>query len=141
MNKKTKNNISKKTMEEWNYEKNERLKPNSFTRFSNKKVWWKCMKCGYEWQSTINNRSKGNGCPRCAGKIPIVGKTDLATVNSELAKEWNYEKNTDNPQNYLPYSHKKVWWKCSKCGNEWEAIISSRMNGNSNCKKCNKHKE
>ena len=134
--KKIENRISKKLIAEWNYKKNKGLKPDEFTRFSNKKVWWKCKKCGYEWPSIINNRSKGNGCPCCAGKIPLVGKTDLATVNPELIKEWDYEKNLNKPQDYLPNSSKKVWWKC-RFGHSWEAVISSR-NAGRGCPECSR---
>ena len=49
---------------EWNYEKNGDKMPNDFTICSSKKVWWKCNK-GHEWESTIYNRYKGNGCPVC----------------------------------------------------------------------------
>ena len=50
---------------EWNYEKNENITPRDVMPHSNKKVWWKCGK-GHEWQSTVNNRSNGSGCPECA---------------------------------------------------------------------------
>jgi predicted nucleic acid-binding Zn-ribbon protein len=30
---------------------------------------------------------------------------------------------------FTPGSKKKVWWKCSKCGNEWMAVIRSRSVG------------
>lgn len=49
---------------EWNYEKNDNLKPENYLPKSNKKVWWICSKCGYEWQATINNRTSGHGCPK-----------------------------------------------------------------------------
>ena len=49
---------------EWNYEKNDDLKPEEFTANSNKDVWWKCSK-GHVWHASIANRSKGNGCPVC----------------------------------------------------------------------------
>lgn len=52
--------------EEWNYEKNKAKTPDMFTKYSNKKVWWKC-RLGHEWRININNRtSLGTGCPRCA---------------------------------------------------------------------------
>lgn len=53
---------------EWNYEKNGRLKPESFTANSGKKVWWKCSK-GHEWQTSILNRNhkkSPTNCPYCA---------------------------------------------------------------------------
>lgn len=49
----------------WNYDKNGRLQPNLFSYGSNKKVWWKCPICGYEWQAKINNKIRGNPCPQC----------------------------------------------------------------------------
>ena len=51
----------------WNFEKNASLLPTQVTRFSTKKVWWKCPECGYEWMAQIANRT-GNesGCPKCS---------------------------------------------------------------------------
>ena len=51
---------------EWNYEKNGNFKPEHIAPKSGKKVWWKCSKCGYEWQNDPNHRSRGQGCPECA---------------------------------------------------------------------------
>lgn len=47
--------------EEWDYEKNDELKPTMVTRGSNKKIWWKCKAYGHSWQAIINNRCKGSG--------------------------------------------------------------------------------
>ena len=54
---------------EWNWEKNTELgfDPHKLTCGSNKKVWWVCKK-GHEWQSTINNRTSGRGCPICSSE-------------------------------------------------------------------------
>lgn len=46
-------------LEEWNYDKNKSLKPSELTTHTHKKVWWKCKECGYEWESTVDNRVKG----------------------------------------------------------------------------------
>ena len=110
--------LNPKLAKEWNYLKNGNLKPEDFTIKSGKKVWWKC-KNGHEWQARIANRNN-HSCPYCSGRYAVLGKTDLKSVNSALAKEWNYEKNKGLlPQNVLPNSNKKVWWKCSK-GHEWQ---------------------
>jgi len=123
-----------KVAAEWNYEKNSNLKPEHVTSNSNKKVWWRCNK-GHEWQATIDNRNKGNGCPYCSGRYAVKGENDLQTVNPTLAKEWNYEKNNElAPIDVTPYSSKKVWWKCNK-GHEWQATIKHRNNG-SGCPYC-----
>ena len=119
---------------EWNNAKNGNLKPEDFTVFSEKKVWWKCEK-GHEWQAAICDRNNGTGCPYCSGRYVIKGETDLVTMNPELAKEWNYAKNGDlKPEDFTANSHKKAWWKCEK-GHEWQTTISDR-NGGSGCPIC-----
>ena len=114
--------------EEWNYEKNNTLSPECFSANSKEKVWWRCTN-GHEWQATIANRNYGNGCPYCSGRFAIKGNNDLQTINPSLAEEWNYEKNNGlTPADVLPYSNKKVWWKCNK-GHEWQAPICNRNSG------------
>lgn len=121
---------------EWNYEKNNELKPNMVMKNSGKKVWWKCEK-GHEWQATVNDRSNGYGCPFCSGRQAIVGYNDLETVNPTLAKEWDYEKNNElKPNMVTAGSEKKVWWKCEK-GHGWQAKIRERNVG-TNCPICAK---
>ena len=114
---------------EWNYEKNGKLRPENFLLNSGKKAWWICNK-GHEWKSTIANRNNGNGCPFCSGNKVLKGFNDLNTLNPELSKEWNYEKNGDlKPDNVTANCNRKVWWICSK-GHEWNTTVSSRNNGN-----------
>lgn len=56
---------------DWNIEKNGRLTPDQITYGSQRKVWWKCKECGYEWKATLNSRTNGTiknrrGCPNCS---------------------------------------------------------------------------
>ena len=119
-----------KLAEEWNYEANAPLSPQDVTAMSNKKVWWKCER-GHSWQALVSNRSKGAECPYCTGRLPVVGETDLATLNPKLAEEWDYETNAPlTPQDVLPGTEKQVGWICNKCGNRWKAKIYSRSAGN-----------
>ncbi|MEE0839988.1 MAG: zinc-ribbon domain-containing protein, partial [Acutalibacteraceae bacterium] len=119
---------------EWHYEKNKGITPTDVMPNSDKKVWWKCSK-GHEWEATIINRNKGTGCPYCASQKILRGYNDLQTVNPDLAKEWNYNKNFGlNPMDVLPKSGKKVWWVCSN-GHEWQATIAHRNDG-SGCPYC-----
>lgn len=52
---------------EWEYVLNKGLHPSNFTEHSQKKIWWKCSK-NHHWQSTIDDRVRGSGCPYCSGK-------------------------------------------------------------------------
>lgn len=120
--------VSPELANEWNYSKNGDLRPKQVKFNANLKVWWKCSQ-GHEWEAYVFNRNKGHGCPYCSNFSALKGYNDLETINPELAEEWNDEKNgTLKPADFLPGSHKKVWWKCQK-GHEWEAEIKSRSAG------------
>ena len=132
---------------EWNYSRNTNITPDKISLNSHNKVWWICSNCKYEWQATPNDRNRGRNCPICAKKTRketrtktlISTRTDsLLTNYPDLIREWNFEKNTGNPEEFLSGSKSKVWWRCSICGNEWNAVIKNRVNG-SGCPKCMKH--
>ena len=57
---------------EWHPTKNGEFKPSDVTPGSDKKVWWKCKVCGYEWQAVIGSRNRGRGCPECAKKKRVA---------------------------------------------------------------------
>ena len=45
----------------------------------------------------------------------------------DLLKEWDYEQNSNiNPFELPSQSNKRVWWKCSVCGHEWQASIQRK---------------
>ena len=123
-------------LEEWNYQKNSPLLPCEVGRGTTRKVWW-LGKCGHEWQNSVANRvSQNQGCPYCSGHKVLKGFNDLETTNPELAKEWDYKRNLNiSPSMFTAGSGKKVWWICSKCNNNWEALISGRNYG-FGCPKC-----
>ena len=113
---------------EWDYERNAPLKPSDICAKSSKKVWWRCGR-GHGWLAAVDNRTSGKGCPYCAGKLPIKGETDLATLRPDLCGEWDYDRNVGlAPSDFTVSSSTKVWWVDSR-GNHWVASINSRMAG------------
>lgn len=124
--------------QQWHPTKNGLLTVSDVTPKSNKEVWWLCDK-GHEWKSTVYNRTNGNGCPYCSGRNAIAGKSDLETLNPELAKQWHPTKNgVLTPRDITLNAGKKVWWKCDK-GHEWEAIVANRTKGRG-CPVCGNRK-
>ena len=140
-------------MVEWDFDKNHFIYPTEVTVRCNKKVWWKCSVCGHSWEALISNRTRGSGCPKCRYKKAAERckgpqrrfHESFGEAFPDLLLEWDYEKNREivDPMKVTPGSAKKVWWKCRKCGHEWQATINNRRRG-SGCRECSfrseKHK-
>ncbi|MBR4341875.1 MAG: zinc-ribbon domain-containing protein [Lachnospiraceae bacterium] len=127
--------LSPEIAAEWS-EKNHD-KPSNFTNHSPHFAWWKCRKCGYEWQAKIADRVKrGCGCSNCLGRVFKPGVNDFATEHPDIAKEWSKRNGKLKPSMVWSKSRLKVWWKCKICGYEWEAVIDSRIKGHNPCPSC-----
>ena len=53
----------------------------------------------------------------------------LAEVHQELVSEWSEKNLPLKPDEVNAKSRKNVWWRCSKCGNEWKSVINARVKG------------
>lgn len=104
-----------------------KLKPSQVSPASNTEVLWICEN-GHEWKARIADRSEGHGCPYCAGHRVWKGYNDLSTTHSDLLFEWS-DKNTLSPEDITYKNRSNVWWHCSKCGNDYQAVIYSKANG------------
>ncbi|MDB4515695.1 zinc-ribbon domain-containing protein [Akkermansiaceae bacterium] len=136
---------------EWDGEKNT-IQPSDITLGSGVKVAWCCSKCGNNWNAKVNARAiKHTGCPVCslkergrkitAGKLKITADKSFASLFPNLLKEWDYTKNKKfDPFKLRPGSEQKVWWKCCKCGEQWNTRINHRTNSGSGCPKCGRTK-
>lgn len=99
---------------EWHPTKNGNLRPYMFKTYANRKFWWQCEE-GHEWKASIKDRVRDHtNCPYCGNKKVLQGYNDLLTKFPHVVKEWDYSKNKQGPECYLPYSNKKVWWICEK---------------------------
>ena len=133
--------INPEIANQWHPIKNGNLTPTDLRPNSSKKVWWKCPKGeDHEWQAAVSTRSKGHGCGVCAGRV-VVKSNCLATLNPKLAREWHPTKNGKlTPNNVVPGSYKKVWWKCPKGDDhEWRTSVECRSNG-TGCPICSNRK-
>jgi hypothetical protein len=113
---------------EWHPTRNGVLTPADVTLSSKWKYWWKCPEGKqHEWESTIDNRVSGTGCPFCSGKR--VSETNcLQYVNPVLAAEWCVKKNLPlTPTQITAASSRRVWWQCPKVKEHvYEMSVSAR---------------
>lgn len=101
---------------EWHPINNNGILPSEVMPKTNKKYWWICSICKYEWQDTPNHRSYGRKCPKCS-KVENAKQAQFRTINEknrlstnfpEIARTWNYEKNGDlHPNEITSGSTKK----------------------------------
>ncbi|MCR5106095.1 MAG: hypothetical protein K6B68_16820 [Eubacterium sp.] len=86
---------------EWHPTKNE-TSPDKIKAHSNINVWWSCAKCGYEWQTRLNNRvNQQSGCPLCSyemhknvGNICFDHKNIQYASVAEMCKTYGVNKGT-----------------------------------------------
>ena len=115
---------------QWDYDKNGDLTPKKVIAGSNKKVWWKCSKNEkHRWKVSVRHRTRGSNCPYCVGQR--VDKSNcLLTTHPAISKEWDYDKNGDlTPEKVTKGTHKKVWWKCPKCGESYDQVVKNKIFG------------
>lgn len=82
--------------------------------------WWKCLKCGYEYQQSVNNRTNGVGCPCCANKVIVPGVNDLATTHPKVAAQWHQEGNGSITQEMVSYGAETILVDGERIEPEWE---------------------
>ena len=97
--------------------------PTTVSAGSNTKKQWRCG-LGHTWNTSVNHRQSGTGCPTCSNKKVLPGFNDLATTNPELAAQadgWD-------PTTVSGSSHAKRNWRC-ELGHQWVAVVYSRTFG------------
>lgn len=123
---------------EWDYEQND-INPTSIGASSKYLAHWVCSKDKrHMWTSSVVNRAyKGHGCPICSNQLIVAGINDFATLQPELLKEWNYDKNDIDPTSISQSTAKKVWWTCRKDKrHSWQASLNKRVSKNTGCPIC-----
>ena len=129
---KTKINISNISymVKQWDFIKNNDIDINLTSSNSKDIVWWKCKKCGYEWQAQIYTRKRSKGlCPCCDSRTIIKkGVTDLFTMVPYLKQDYDTQKNINvDAAKLSTTTADAVWWKCHICGYEWKCSPTGRL--------------
>lgn len=118
---------------EWDYEKNNGLRPEDVVYGARKSVWWKCKYGHPSWEAEVyrrvgsdNTGISGNICPYCSGRNAIPGENDIGTVFPMLIKEWDKTKNKESIHNVKEKSGINAWWLCPHCGHSYQNIVRNR---------------
>jgi hypothetical protein len=91
---------------------------------------------GHEFSSRIDNRtSSKTGCPYCCNQKVLQGYNDLATLYPEVTARFDYEKNDLLPQQIIPFSTKKYYFKCEN-NHSYLISVGNLTRLGTNCKYC-----
>lgn len=93
------------------------------------KLKFKCLKDGYEWETTPNSIKGGSGCPMCSKMSR--DKTYHMEELKKICDERGYEILSKEYSNSIT----KLRFRCLKDGYEWSAVSGSIKSG-CGCPKC-----
>ena len=112
-----------KIAKEWDYKKNSTT-PDKVFSGTDKIYWWKCKE-NHSWQAKPTNRtSLGRGCPYCSNQ-KASATNNLKAVSPKIAKEWDYKKNKDKPEDVVNGAYQFRWWICKE-EHSYKSVVSSR---------------
>ncbi|MFX1511896.1 MAG: zinc-ribbon domain-containing protein [Promethearchaeota archaeon] len=117
---------------EWHPTKNDSLTPKQVSFGSVIKAWWLCQ-CGHEWETRIDTRSDGHGCPEC-GKLkgmfgPLPAMWEFLIEKTVKAFYLNYAHQFTGitgikPDNVISFKRKKI----TKKTDYFDQIIDPKLN-------------
>lgn len=117
------------------YSKENKTPLNYFGASSNYKAKWICSICNNRWETTINHRVRGSGCPSCSNQKL---KENILEYKYPLLKKENVNK--IDLSNLEIYNNKDlIIWSCYKCNHEWEAYPRTRITKSNRCPSCGFH--
>jgi hypothetical protein len=84
----------------------------------------------------IRSRLRYGDCKECQ-KIKRVLKGSLQDKFPQIAKEWDYSRNSPvTPSNIKPRARKKYWWLCPEKRHNYSASPDNRAGNGSRCPFC-----
>jgi len=123
---------------QWHPTRNGSLTPSQVVAGSSKKVWWFCPHGpDHVYDASLDKRTRGRGCPFCAGKRVSV-TNGLVHLYPQVAAEWDVQRNgASRPDDFTYASNKKKWWTCDVAPDHvWDATIANRTLNDSRCPFC-----
>lgn len=120
-------NVRPDLLDEWDYEAND-VAPESVSYMSNIQYHWVCKEGHLFTASPAERVRRNKGCTICKS---------LLNKRPDIALEWHPTKNSFNPDEITPSSHKEAWFVCRNCGEEYisEIAVRCRRKG-PNCPHC-----
>lgn len=112
----------------WDFEKNKDFNIYEVKKGSDKVVWWNCSDCGSNYDTKIQLKNRGYGCPYCRG-LRVNHTNNLSVTDKHLLEIWNYDLNDILPTEITRGSAKKIWFNCDKCQDTYPMNLNKKVQG------------
>jgi very-short-patch-repair endonuclease len=116
-------------------------KPSEVALHSKSKYWFNCPNCNHQFDSNLDNITKGKKCPYCAvpSRILCSEETCSSCFNKSFASSdkiqfWS-KNNIHNPRDVFKKTDKKYLFNCEKCNHEFK-IALDKLSGGGWCSYC-----
>lgn len=86
-------------LEEWDFVRNTSLDPTKISSGVKELAWWNCKNCSHKWRSTVDNRNRGRGCPKCSNRF---SRLEEKAFNSIVEILKSLKNDTEIIQNSRP---------------------------------------
>ena len=86
---------------------------------------FRCLECGHVWTGTADNITRGRGCPKCAGSIPVTREEAERRLIGRNITLLEYGGTTTSMSTF----------RCNIDGHTWSTSFGS-VDGGSGCQKC-----
>ncbi len=106
---------------------------NQYAGYHNK-MKFHCPKCNDIFYCSLGNILRGDKCGVCDGN-QTGEHHSLSDARPDLAREWS-DRNNKKPNEIVMGTNTSFWWRCLKCGHEWQATPNTRVRMKTGCKKC-----
>ncbi|SOD73558.1 uncharacterized protein DUF559 [Jatrophihabitans sp. GAS493] len=110
--------------------------PDQIPARTEEKLWWRCpVAPDHRWRATGYKRTRGRGCPACAGKQ--ISITNSLANYPHLVAQFDTDANGGvSADQVLAGSHSRLWWRCPFApDHRWVAEVRMRVRG-TGCPAC-----
>ena len=123
---------------EWHPFKNGHILPDLVAAETHDQYYWLCPN-GHTYKASVKNRVRMNsGCPYCSNQKILKGFNDLETKHPEIALDYDNQKNERKSYEVSRGCSDFVWFKCHKCGYEFNYQLNTYVNNGGLCPACSK---
>jgi Probable Zinc-ribbon domain len=126
---------------QWHPTQNGATRPSEVVATSSRVAWWLCPQdARHTWRASVRDRTRDqSACPFCSNDR-VCESNNLRELHPVVAAEWHPTRNAPlAPERVTPGSSRRVWWLCSACNHEWQAIVANRVSRASLCPACAGH--